>query len=111
MLLREITEMVYGTEHCDTVLSALELIRDARSGDTWTSYWWTEDGYVLGGNDPEDIEKRAEQSLAEIKKAALDRETRHDRSARRSRIGFLSSCSRISIRYVSMRIFAARCGA
>ena len=73
-LLREITEKVYGAEHCGTVLRALELIRDARSGDTWTSYWWTEDGYVLGGNDPADIEKRAEQSLAEIKKAALDRE-------------------------------------
>jgi len=29
------------------LVSVLELIRDARSGDSWDSYWWTEPGYVL----------------------------------------------------------------
>ncbi len=48
-LLRDAAKAVTGNskENEDRLVFVLELIRDARSGDGWDSYWWTEPGYVL----------------------------------------------------------------
>lgn len=75
-LLREIAYMIYGNEHGETVLQVLHLIEDARSGDSWETYWWTEAGYVLGGHDPADILKRAEALLPELRTASRDHTNR-----------------------------------
>ncbi len=52
-LLRESAALITGGDPDDTEIltQVLELIRDARSGDSWDSYWWTSPGYVLRNND------------------------------------------------------------
>ena len=71
-MLREAAFMFYGEKYGETVLRALELVRDARSGDTWESYWWTDDGFDLGTSDPAEIAKRAEKCIAEITEISRD---------------------------------------
>jgi len=77
-LLRESAAMLAGDEKADALLYALELIRDARSGDTWATYWWQHEGgkyNVLFNTDPVEIRDRAEKSLAvldELAKAKID---------------------------------------
>lgn len=71
-MLREVTEMFFGKKYFDEVLRALELVRDARSGDTWESYWWTDEGFDLGTGDPESIIKRCEVSIEEITRVSRD---------------------------------------
>ena len=44
----------------------LELIRDARSGDSWDTYWWTSPGYVLRNLDHEDILSRVDGAISAI---------------------------------------------
>ena len=48
-LLRDAARAVTGSnkENENRLVTVLELICDARSGDSWDSYWWTEPGYVL----------------------------------------------------------------
>ncbi|MBO7406230.1 MAG: hypothetical protein J6V14_01255, partial [Clostridia bacterium] len=48
-LLREAARIVTGDNdvNASRLTSVLEVIRDARSGDNWGSYWWTEPGYIL----------------------------------------------------------------
>ena len=48
------------------LLCVLELIRDARSGDGWDSYWWTEPGYILKNYDHESILSRAGGAIAAL---------------------------------------------
>lgn len=66
VLLAESAAAVAGDENAEGLLYVLELIRDARSGDTWESYWWTHEGgkyNVLINTDPEEIFNRAKKSL------------------------------------------------
>lgn len=72
-LLREVTFMFYGEKYSDSVLRALELVRDARSGDTWESYWWTDEKFDLGTKDPENIRARAGKCIDELKRITKDR--------------------------------------
>ncbi len=65
-LLSESAALVAGEENAADFLYVLELIRDARSGDTWATYWWTHEGgkhNVLFNSDPVDIRTRAAKSL------------------------------------------------
>ena len=48
------------------LISVLELIRDARSGDSWDSYWWTEPGYVLDHYDHENVLSRADGAIGSL---------------------------------------------
>ncbi len=78
ILLEESAAAVAGDADAESLLYALELIRDARSGDTWASYWWThEDGKynVLYTTDPVEILKRATKAknlLEELVAKKLD---------------------------------------
>ena len=45
------------------LLSVIALIRDARSGDSWDSYWWTEPGYVLKRYPYESVLARADGAI------------------------------------------------
>lgn len=64
-LLRESAEAITGKnkENADRLIRVLELIRDARSGDSWNSYWWTEPGYVLSHYDQENVLPRADDAI------------------------------------------------
>ena len=64
-LLRESASLITGGNDRDTflLLSVLELIRDARSGDSWDSYWWTGPGYVLNNYDQDNILSRVSQAV------------------------------------------------
>lgn len=65
-LLAESAVLLAGDDKAAELLYVLELIRDARSGDSWATYWWThEDGKynVLFNTDPVEILERAEKSL------------------------------------------------
>ncbi len=44
----------------------LEVIRDARSGNTWDTYWWTSPGYVLKTQNPNDILPRANEAITRL---------------------------------------------
>lgn len=53
-------------ENAQKLLAALSLIRDARSGDSWDSYWWQEKDYILQHGDYNDILRRADQVIADF---------------------------------------------
>ncbi len=72
-LLYEIAYGIYGEKYGAAVLSMLHLVSDARSGDSWNTYWWTEPGYNVGGDNPEDILKRTEESIKEITAISEDK--------------------------------------
>ncbi len=70
-LLRESVTAVVGPSHPENaarLLAALELIRDARSGDAWDSYWWTEPGFRLLHGDFSDILARADGVIEAFEK-------------------------------------------
>jgi len=46
-LLLEIAEMVFGAKYKDQIFEVLSLIQDARSGDSWNTYWWTRADYII----------------------------------------------------------------
>lgn len=48
------------------LVSVLELIRDARSGDSWDSYWWTEPGYILDHYDHENVLSRVDPAIRSL---------------------------------------------
>lgn len=62
-ILKESALLVAGEAHADELLYVLELIRDARSGDTWKTYWWQEGEYILDVADHEDILRRSEKAI------------------------------------------------
>ena len=51
----------------ERLMTVLELIRDARSGDSWETYWWTEPKYVLKHGDAENILDRSDNAIASLK--------------------------------------------
>lgn len=61
-ILRDSAELVVGKEDRDDFLFVLELIRDARSGDSWNTYWWSEGNYILRLWDPAKMLERAEKA-------------------------------------------------
>ena len=65
LLLHESAAAITGNNPQNTaaLLSVLELIRDARSGDTWESYWWSEPDYVLTHENHENILPRADHAI------------------------------------------------
>ena len=68
-LLKESVEMITGPSHPENakkLLAALELIRDARSGDTWSTYWWREKDYILLCGDYAPIHARADEVIAQF---------------------------------------------
>lgn len=68
-LLAESAEAITGTAHPENtkkLLSALELIRDARCGDRWESYWWTEKEYILVNGEYAPILARADRIIADF---------------------------------------------
>ncbi len=70
-LLAESVRAVVGASHPENaarLLGALELIRDARSGDSWDSYWWREPGFCLLHGDYAPIRARADGVIAEFEK-------------------------------------------
>ena len=68
-LLKESVEMITGPSHPENakkLLAAMELIRDARSGDTWSTYWWREKDYILLCGDYAPIYARADEVIAQF---------------------------------------------
>ncbi|MBP5313288.1 MAG: hypothetical protein J6112_10695 [Clostridia bacterium] len=53
-------------EHAEALKYVLEVIRDARSGDSWDTYWWTSPKYVLRNLDFEDILPRVENAITKL---------------------------------------------
>ena len=49
-----------------TLTDVLEVIRDARSGDTWDTYWWSSPEYVLKNSDYNALIPRVENATAEL---------------------------------------------
>ncbi len=73
-LLWESAKAITGASHPQNtaaLLGALELIRDARSGDTWDTYWWGEGQYVLTHGDYAPILGRADACISALE-ALLD---------------------------------------
>lgn len=65
-LLHEIAYGIYGNKHGEVILRMLRLVSDARSGNSWDSYWWTEPGYNVGGDNPCNILNRVTRIIEEI---------------------------------------------
>lgn len=68
-LLADSAEAITGASHPGNkakLLAALELIRDARSGDAWDTYWWREPGYKLVKGDYAPILARADACIADF---------------------------------------------
>ncbi|MBR5230797.1 MAG: hypothetical protein IKW00_00935 [Clostridia bacterium] len=76
-LLAESAEAITGKMHPQNkarLLQALELIRDARSGDTWRSYWWQEEDYILLHGDFSDILRRADKCIRDFEQLLTEDE-------------------------------------
>ena len=66
-LLLEIAEMVFGAKYKNQMFEVLSLIQDARSGDSWDTYWWTRPDYIIKSKNRQtahwnDILMRAEKA-------------------------------------------------
>ena len=74
-LLRDASRAVTGSnkENENRLVSVLELIRDARSGDSWDSYWWTEPGYILK-NYNGSILSRVDGAISALEKLIIEPE-------------------------------------
>lgn len=66
-ILAESAALMVGDREAEKLLSVLTLVRDARSGDSWSSYWHTDDGYLLRKRAPADLPERAERAAATLK--------------------------------------------
>jgi len=65
-LLRESAALVVGEKYKEKFTEILELIRDARSGDTWSSYWWTDGPSIYETADRKEIIKRADKAITSL---------------------------------------------
>ena len=68
-LLRDSALLITGSScpgHAQKLLAALELIRDARSGDKWNTYWWQEKDYILLHGNYEEIFRCADKVIADF---------------------------------------------
>lgn len=61
----EIAVATVGTEYADAFADILDLIEDARSGETWDTYWWSSENYILKSDvyPAEEILTRSERAL------------------------------------------------
>lgn len=73
-LLGEVSEGIFGTRNGNTVLRALELIQDCRSGPKWETYWWSAPEYKQGTLDPQEDLRRADDSIAALEGMQIDPE-------------------------------------
>jgi hypothetical protein len=68
-LLRESARLMTGESHPEDaarLVSVLEVIRDARSGDRWETYWHGEGDYILVRGDYTPILPRAEEAITHL---------------------------------------------
>lgn len=68
-ILRESARLMAGESHpedAERLTAVLELIRDARSGDRWETYWHGEGDYLLVRGDYAPILPRAEEAVAHL---------------------------------------------
>ena len=68
-LLAESAAAIVGVSHKEhqvKLLAALELIRDARSGDRWNTYWWREADYILLHGDYASILARSDACIVDF---------------------------------------------
>lgn len=61
----EVALAAVGSEYADAFADILELIEDARSGESWDTYWWSSEDYILKSADypAEDILTRCEKAI------------------------------------------------
>lgn len=76
-LVREISAMVFGEKHALDAQYCLNVIQDARTGDSWNTYWLNVPNTILGGPDPEGIAARAAVAMDKMKEIAADRDMQH----------------------------------
>lgn len=57
---------VSNSENTQKLVRVLELIRDARSGDKWDTYWWGENRYVILCGDYAPILARADACISDL---------------------------------------------
>ncbi len=73
-LLRECVNKIWQGDISEGMYRALKTIEDIRSGDRWETYWWTCADYRWGTGDNASDQKRIEDGLIWVKKAAEDRD-------------------------------------
>ena len=66
-----------NTENAKKLLSVLELIRDARSGDSWENFWWGEGKYVLLCADYAPILRKADGCIKALEELIEEDEPAH----------------------------------
>lgn len=64
-LTHDIAVATVGSKYADRFADMLRLIEEARSGDCYETFWWSEDGYVLKSDlyDAKGIKARSEQAM------------------------------------------------
>lgn len=62
----EIALAAVGTEYAEAFADILRLLEDARSGESWNTYWWNSEDFLLKSKDypAEEILERSEKALA-----------------------------------------------
>ena len=76
-LLRESAALVVGEDRADEFNSVLEVIRDARSGDDWRTYWWQDGPYVLDIADHRAILDRADKAIMTLEGLIADKSVKN----------------------------------
>ena len=70
LLYESALKLTGSSEDANALASVLALIRDARSGDSWDTYWWASDKYVLKNGDYKLIIPRAEEAIKTLESLA-----------------------------------------
>ena len=70
LLYESALKLTGSPENANALASVLALIRDARSGDTWDTYWWSSGQYVLRHSDYKTVIPRAENALKTLEELA-----------------------------------------
>lgn len=62
----EIALAAVGTEYAEAFADILRLLEDARSGESWNTYWWNSEDFLLKSKDypAKEILERSEKALA-----------------------------------------------
>lgn len=78
VLLLESARKVFGEKHAENAKYCLDVIQDARTGDSWDTYWLGVPNEILGGPNPEDIAVRAAKAMELMKEISMDKNMDHE---------------------------------
>lgn len=74
-IMDEAIKLVAGKKNAADLKIVIDYIRDARSGDTWNSYWGNEEEHIFKTFDYAPIHARSDEAVAAMERLVADRDS------------------------------------